>query len=196
MKLPRLSSSKANFIYLVVLFFFVYSWPYTVYGKIGSPMPLQTDRQKLIADSVARFAQVRKITIFPKFRIGSVPASAGALSGQAVVIVSPSMLEPDKFSDQEVEFILAHEVGHLERHDAYRFWTTWRRAWAEERELAADKIGVELTSCQAMSETIRRHVVEFMAGFSNHNDPHPHPQRRLQISCPDLKTHSDPTGRN
>ena len=146
-------------------------------------MPIETARENFISDRVKEYAQRLHADIRPVFRVGEVPSSAGALSGASVIIVSPAMLDPAKFTEHDIEFILAHEVGHLFRHDAYRFWTTWRRDWAEKRESAADVIGVRLVGCAAMAEAIRNHREAFMLGYLAHTDPHPHPQLRYEIAC-------------
>lgn len=183
MKKSIVSTWPANLFYLAVLWGCISMWPYTVYHRIGQPMPLDTPREKFIVAKVYEYSKRRGQALQVTFRVGEVPSSAGALTGASVIIVSPAMLDPQKFSDPDVEFILAHEVGHLERHDAYRFWTTWRRTWAEARESAADVIGVSLVGCQAMAEAIRNHREAFMIGYLDHSDPHPHPQRRYDFAC-------------
>lgn len=150
-------------------------------------MPMETAREKFILSRVSDYAHRLHTNIRPIFRVGEEPASAGALSGASVIIVSPAMLDQTKFTDHDIEFILAHEVGHLTRLDAYRFWTTWRRDWAEKRESAADVIGVSLVGCAAMLEAIRNHREEFMLGYLAHIDPHPHPQQRYTVACGNAK---------
>lgn len=183
MRALQLSSGQFNLIYLAILAAFVYSWPYTVYGKLGSLMPQVTPRELLIVTTVNGFAKQRKIAVRPTFRVGVVAASAGAFSGRAVILVSPAMLDEKRFSDGEIRFILGHEIGHIERFDAYRFWTKWNRAWAERRELEADKIGSELAGCSAMASTIKNHYAEFFEGFVSESDPHPHPATRFAHAC-------------
>lgn len=120
-------------------------------------------------------AAISKATFF----ICSAPAAAGAFFGNAVIIVSPAMLDSEKFSDNDIRFILAHEVGHVARLDAYRFWTRWPDSGAAARELDADRIAVRLVGCEAMKETIARHRNEFLKGCQEKGGHHPHPNMRL-----------------
>lgn len=183
MALGRLRKWVANTVYLVAICASIYSWPYLVYRNIGTPMPVKTARTELVKNLTRDYAQRLGLKLRVDFRVGTAAASAGAFSGASVIVVTHDMLNEHAFSDAEVAFIIAHEVGHLARYDAYRFWTTWDRAWAEEREHRADIIGVKLAGCKAMLATVERHRSQFMAGFHNSADPHPHPDSRLGRAC-------------
>jgi Zn-dependent protease with chaperone function len=183
MKKVRIPPWRFNIVYVLVLCAFIYNWPYTVYQNIGHAMQFETAREKYISSKVTEYAKELGIKVKTNFRVGQVPSSAGALSGASVIIISPAMLDAMQFSDKDIQFVLAHEVGHLARYDAYRFWTTWRREWAERRESAADVIAVKLTGCDAMAEAIKNHGEEFMLGYLDHEDPHPHPFDRYSRAC-------------
>jgi hypothetical protein len=162
----------------------LYDWPHQVYQKLGPPMKMETVREQFIAGEVRRYAVLLDDRLQPTFVIGSVPAAAGAFSGNAVIVISPAMLDPSQFSDNDIRFILAHEVGHIVRLDSYRFWTKWTRRGAEEREADADRIAVQLVGCVAMREAIDRHWSEFMKGYQEEGDHHPHPVARFHMACP------------
>lgn len=179
----RFTGKFANTLYSAFLLIMLYDWPYQVYQKIGPRMPATTVREKFITAQFHDYAQQLRIPVKPAFVIGPAPASAGALSGNAVVVISPEMLDPDKFSDNDVRFILAHELGHIARLDAYRFWTRWTDAASETREIDADRIGVRVAGCDAMRETVAHHWNEFLKGYEDDVDHHPHPDRRLREAC-------------
>lgn len=183
MRKIKASSWLFNLLYMFALCTFIYSWPYTIYQNIGRPMQTQTPREIYISSKVHQYVRAVGLNIKPIFRIGEVPSSAGALSGASVIIVSPAMLDQKRFSERDLDFILAHEVGHLARYDAYRFWTTWRRDWAEQRELAADAFAAKLAGCKAMAEAIKNHDHDFLLGYLDHEDPHPHPVDRYSRAC-------------
>jgi Zn-dependent protease with chaperone function len=172
-----------NTIYSVILLLMLYDWPHQVYRKIGPPMAVSTPRQQFIVGAVTDFASRLKMRIKPTFVMGPAPASAGSFSGAAVVVISPSMLDSTRFTDSDLNFILAHEIGHLARLDAYRFWTRWSDASAEARESDADRIAVSLVGCAAMRATIDHHWGEFLDGFKDPHDHHPHPEARYAAVC-------------
>ncbi|WP_371765579.1 M48 family metalloprotease [Massilia sp.] len=182
--LARFTGKIANTIYSAVLLAMLYDWPHQVYQKVGPRMPEATSREHLIVQEVTAYATRLNLRLKPTFVVGIVPASVGALSGNAVIVISPEMLDPMKFTDNDVRFILAHEVGHITRLDAYRFWTRWTDRGAEARELDADRIAVTLVGCDAMKETVAHHWDEFMKGYQEEGDHHPHPSARLQHACP------------
>jgi Zn-dependent protease with chaperone function len=179
----RYTGRIANTVYSAVLLLMLYDWPHQVYRKLGPRMSLDSDRSRLIAQQFDDYAQRLRMVVKPTFVLGSVPASAGAFSGNAVVVISPDMLDPAKFSDNDVRFILAHELGHIARLDAYRFWTRWTNQAAEVRELDADRIAVRLVGCAAMREAVLHHWAEFMKGYWEDGDHHPHPAERLHQVC-------------
>lgn len=148
-------------------------------------MPELTAREHLIVQEVNAYAKRLSVRLRPTFVVGGVPASAGALSGNAVIVISPEMLDPTKFTDNDVRFILAHEIGHITRLDAYRFWTRWTDHASEARELDADRIAVTLVGCEAMKETVAHHWNEFMLGYQEEGNHHPHPSARLRYACPE-----------
>jgi Zn-dependent protease with chaperone function len=164
----------------------LYDWPHQVYQKLGPPMPRVSVRERFISQQVDEYASRLQLQVTPTFVVGSVPASAGALSGNAVIVVSPGMLDPTKYTDNDVRFLLAHELGHVARLDAYRFWTRWTEEAAEAREIDADRIAVRLAGCEAMREVIVRHWGEFMKGYKEAEDHHPHPDKRFQEACGSL----------
>lgn len=170
-------------IYAAVLMFMVYDWPHQVYRKVGPPMSVVTAREQFIAHEVTKYAQQLDMVLKPHLVVGPVPASAGALSGNAVIVVSPAMLDIAQFSDNEIRYVLAHEVGHLARLDAYRFWTKWNRDASAAKEFDADRIAVRLVGCGPMQETVARHWNEFVKGFEEEADFHPHPTHRLAAAC-------------
>jgi len=180
----RLTGKIANTIYLAVLLAMLYDWPHQVYQKVGPLMSETTAREHFIVQEVKDYARRLNLRLKPTFVVGIVPGSVGALSGNAVIVISPEMLDPTKFTDNDVRFILAHEVGHITRLDAYRFWTRWTDRGAEARELDADRIAVTLVGCYAMKETVAHHWDEFMKGYQEEGDHHPHPSARLQHACP------------
>jgi Zn-dependent protease with chaperone function len=92
------------------------------------------------------------------------------------------LLNESSFSDSEVTFVLTHEVGHIKRHDSYRPWARAYRKWAEDRELQTDIIGAQLSGCEAMKSLLTRHRKEFIAGWKDESDPHPHPDVRYGVS--------------
>jgi Zn-dependent protease with chaperone function len=167
----------------VLLLLMLYDWPHQVYRNLGPRMPAGTERQRLIATAVDVYAHRLRLRLTPTFVIGSAPASAGSFSGNAVIVISPAMLDPAKYSDNDVTFILAHEVGHIARLDAYRFWTRWTRGGAAAREIDADRIAVRLVGCGAMRETVMHHWSSFMQGYQEEGDYHPHPSTRLHQVC-------------
>jgi Zn-dependent protease with chaperone function len=179
----RFNGKLANTLYSAVLMLMLYDWPHQVYRKIGPPMQQVTERERFIAEQVDSYSKSLRARIKPIFVMGPVPASAGAFSRNAVIVISRDMLDPRRFTDNDIRFILAHEVGHIVRLDAYRFWTRWTTAGAEAREIAADKLGVELVGCDAMRETVAHHWAEFMKGYEDDKDHHPHPETRLREAC-------------
>lgn len=181
---PRYTSRIANTIYSAVLLTMLYDWPYQIYQRLGPRMSETTARERFIVQEVRAYANRLQLRLKPTFVIGSVPASAGAFSGNAVIVIPPEMMDASKWSDNEVRFILAHEVGHIARLDAYRFWTRWTERGAEGRESDADNIAVSLVGCLAMEETVARYWGEFMKGYQEKGDHHPHPSQRLQHACP------------
>lgn len=181
---PRYTSRIANTIYSAVLLAMLYDWPYQIYQRLGPRMSETTARERFIVQEVGAYADRLQLRLKPTFVVGSVPASAGAFSGNAVIVIPPEMLDASKWSDNEVRFILAHEVGHIARLDAYRFWTRWTERGAEGRESDADHIAVGLVGCRAMEETVARYWGEFMKGYQEKGDHHPHPSQRLQHACP------------
>lgn len=181
---PRYTSRIANTIYSAVLLAMLYDWPYQIYQRLGPRMSETTARERFIVQEVDAYADRLQLRVKPTFVVGSVPASAGAFSGNAVIVISRDMLDPSKWSDNEVRFILAHEIGHIARLDAYRFWTRWTESGAEGRESDADHIGVGLVGCRAMEETVARYWGEFMKGYQEKGDHHPHPSQRLRHACP------------
>jgi hypothetical protein len=187
----RLNPTLVNTIYSAVLLVMLYDWPYQVYQKLGPLMPLSSNRERFIVRQVDDYARRLQLKIKPTFVIGSVPASAGALSGNAVIVVSPGMLDPTGYSDNDVRFFLAHELGHIARLDAYRFWTRWTDAAADVREIDADRIAVRLTGCGAMREAIAHHRDEFMKGYKQAGDHHPHPDTRYEAACGALSRRSE-----
>lgn len=162
----------------------LYDWPYQIYQRLGPRMSETTARERFIVQEVGAYAGRLQLRLKPTFVVGSVPASAGAFSGNAVIVISPEMLDVSKWSDNEVRFILAHEVGHIARLDAYRFWTRWTERGAEGRESDADHIAVGLVGCRAMEEAVARYWGEFMKGYQEKGDHHPHPSQRLRHACP------------
>lgn len=180
---PRYTSRIANTIYSAVLLAMLYDWPYQIYQKLGPRMSETTARERFIVQEVSAYASRLRLRLKPTFVVGSVPASAGAFSGNAVIVIPLEMLDASKWSDNEVRFILAHEVGHIARLDAYRFWTRWTERGAEGRENDADRIAAGLVGCKAMEETIARYWGEFMKGYQEKGDHHPHPSHRLQHAC-------------
>lgn len=182
-KKARFTGRIANTIYSAALLAMLYDWPHQVYQKLGPRMGAVTAREQFIIQEVDDYARRLRLRLNPTFVIGSVPAAAGAFSGNAVIVVSPAMLDLAKFSDNDVRFILAHEVGHVARLDSYRFWTRWTDSGAAARELDADRIAVRLVGCDAMRETVARHWHEFLKGYQEEGDYHPHPERRLSEVC-------------
>lgn len=172
-----------NFIYLIVIIGFVSEWPYVVYSKTGENMKNKTQREKYITSITSEYSNRINLYSSIDFRINSFPGSAGSLAGNSIIFISKDMLDEKKYSDGDINFIISHEIGHLKRYDAYRFWTKWKRSWAEEMELNADKIAVSLSGCHPMLEIIKRHNKEFMIGYEDKNDPHPHPIERLKKVC-------------
>lgn len=164
----------------------LYDWPHQVYQKLGPRMPQVSARERFIARQVDEDARRLQLQLKPTFIIGSVPASAGAFSGNAVIVISPGMLDPTKYTDNDVRFLLAHELGHIARLDAYRFWTRWTAGAAEAREVDADRIAVRVVGCDAMRETVVHHWDEFMKGYKDEGDHHPHPDKRFQEACGSL----------
>lgn len=164
----------------------LYDWPHQVYQKLGPRMPQVSARERFIVQQVAEYADRLHLRLKPTFVLGSAPASAGAFSRNAVIVVSPGMLDPSKFTDDDVRFILAHELGHVARLDAYRFWTRWTDGGAEAREIDADRIAVRVVGCDAMRETIAHHRDEFLKGYREDGDHHPHPDKRWQAACGSL----------
>lgn len=161
----------------------LYDWPHQVYRNLGPRMPMATEREQLIVAAVDAFAGRLHLHLAPTFVIGRAPASAGSFSGNAVIVISPAMLDPAMYSDNDVRFLLAHEVGHIARLDAYRFWTRWTRAAAAAREIDADRIAVRLVGCGAMRETVNRHWSNFVQGYHEKGDYHPYPSTRLHDAC-------------
>jgi Zn-dependent protease with chaperone function len=170
-------------LYSIVLLLMLYDWPHQVYRNLGPRMAAATERERLIVTAVDAYAGRLHLRLTPTFVIGSAPASAGSFSGNAVIVISSAMLNPMKYSDNDVRFILAHEVGHIARLDAYRFWTRWTRGAAAAREIDADRIAVRLVGCSAMRETVMHHWSNFMLGYQEEGDYHPHPNTRLQAVC-------------
>lgn len=161
----------------------LYDWPHQVYQKLGPQMPHVSARQRFVVQQVDEYARRLNLQVEPTFVVGPVPASAGAFSGKAVIVVSQDMLDPGKYSDNDVRFLLAHELGHIARLDAYRFWTRWSDSAAEAREIDADRIAVRVVGCAAMRETVVQHWAEFMKGYNEEGDHHPHPDTRFQQAC-------------
>ena len=182
-KKGRFTGRIANTIYSAALLAMLYDWPHQVYQKLGPRMGAATAREQFIVQEVDDYARRLRLRLNPTFVIGSAAAAAGAFSGNAVIVVSPGMLDREKFSDNDVRFILAHEVGHVARLDAYRFWTRWTDGGAAARELDADRIAVRLVGCGAMKETVARHWHEFLKGYQEEGDHHPHPDTRLSEVC-------------
>jgi hypothetical protein len=183
-KSRRLLNPKiVNTIYSVVLLLMLYDWPHQVYQKLGPRMPQVSARERFVAQQVDEYARRLNLRIEPTFIVGPVPASAGAFSGNAVIVISHGMLDSSKYTDNDVRFILAHEVGHIARLDAYRFWTRWSDGAAEAREIDADRIAVRVVGCEAMRETIDHHRAEFLKGYNEEGDHHPHPDRRFEQAC-------------
>jgi len=180
---PRFTGKLANTLYSAVLLIMLYDWPYQVYRKLGPGMPEVTVREQFIAAQFHDYARRLRVDVKPTFVIGAAPASVGAFSGNAVIVISPEMLDPAKFTDNDVRFILAHELGHIARLDAYRFWTRWTSEAAEGREIDADRIAVRVTGCDAMRETVAHHWDEFLKGYQEEGDHHPHPAVRLREVC-------------
>lgn len=181
-----LSGKTANTLYSVVLLLMLYDWPHQIYRNLGPRMPAATGRERLIVTAVDVDARRLHLRLTPTFVIGSAPASAGSFSGNAVIVISPSMLDPQQYSNNDVRFILAHEVGHIARLDAYRFWTRWTRGGAATREIDADRIAVRLVGCGAMRETVMHHWSNFILGYHEQGDYHPHPSTRLRDACGDF----------
>ena len=179
----RFKGKLANTLYSCVLLVMIYDWPNQVYQKLGPRMPEVSMREQFIVRQTMALADRLDLRIKPTFVMGSAPASAGAFSGNAVIVVSPEILNESHFGDDEVRFILAHEIGHIARLDAYRFWSRWTQHAAENRELDADRIAVLLVGCDAMTVTVTRHWNEFLKGFTDDHDHHPHPAARLAHAC-------------
>jgi Zn-dependent protease with chaperone function len=174
----------ANTLYSSVLLLMLYDWPHQVYQKLGPRMGQTTVREHLIVEQFQSHVRRLHLSVRPTFVVGPVPASAGAFSGNAIIVISSAMLDPAKFSDNDVRFIVAHEAGHIARLDVYRFWTRWTRGASEAREIDADKIAVRLVGCAPMVEAITHHWDEFMKGYRDDSDHHPHPSDRLRAACP------------
>lgn len=174
-------------VYSAVLMIMLYDWPYQVYQKIGPRMDQATARERFIIEHVAHYSDRLGLQIRPAFVVGPVAASAVAFSGNAVIVVSAEMLDSKRYSDDDVRFILGHELGHVLRLDTYRFWTRWTNSAAARREIAADRIAVRVAGCAAMRMTIANHRAEFMKGFLDDRDHHPHPDQRYQEACGDFR---------
>lgn len=179
----KFKGKLANTLYSCILLVMIYDWPHQVYQKLGPRMPEESMREQFIVRETKELADRLDLRIKPTFVMGSAPASAGAFSGNAVIVVSPELLDRSRFSDEEVRFILAHEIGHIARLDAYRFWTRWTHTAAENRELDADRVAVLLVGCDAMTVTVFHHWSEFLKGFTDDRDHHPYPATRLAHAC-------------
>lgn len=176
-------SARYNIIYSIVIIIFVSIWPYVVYSNTGTMMNDETQREKFIRSIAFDYSKKMKINGNIHFRINNVAGSAGSFSGESIIFISKEMLNTKIYSDNDVRFIIGHELGHIKRYDAYRFWTKWNRSLAEDRELKADKIATNIIGCEPMIEIINNHLKEFMIGYYDDIDPHPNPFIRLKESC-------------
>lgn len=119
----RFTGRIANTVYSDALLAMLYDWPHRVYQRLGPRMGAAAVREQFVVKEVDDYTRRLRLRLNPTFFIGRAPAAARVFSGNAVILVSLAMLDPEKFSDNDVRFILAHEVGHVARPDPYRFWT-------------------------------------------------------------------------
>lgn len=153
--------------------------------KYDSLVGKESAREKLIHEVAAAYATKAGLDQAPDLVISKdprAPLAARAILFNGIIAVSPSLLDPTKYTDDDVRGVVAHEIGHLVRWDSYRVWNQFDADWAREKELAADTFAAGITSCEIMHALIRNHLDGAMAGYNNPDDPHPHPDARMKAA--------------
>lgn len=154
---------------------------------IESTLEINTPRANFIKIATNDIAV--KLGIYPIPRIFQHQniISIDTFQGPARIGVSPEMLDPKAYSDDEVRFILAHEMTHIKNHDWLRFWNEYVQTWAEKKELEADAVAGQLAGCAAARSFFNKEWNAAVAAFINDVDHHPHPEQRINVACAGMK---------
>ena len=152
------------------------------------PLPEpDTPRARFIVQEVKLLSARIGLPSTPLVFLGQNTHSVHSLWLPNYIAVDRTMLDPSQYGDNEIIFVLGHELAHINNRDGIRLRWQPDAAWSYRREYLADETGAALAGCAAMAQTISRHYDTFNDGAKDPSDPHPSPEDRLQHSCPGAK---------
>lgn len=149
----------------------------------SQPFPEDTQRKAFISLTVDEMSRATNLNLTPVVRLGDKTSAVSSIFGPAIIEIESDLLNEDLFSDDDIRVIIGHEVGHIARHDTYRFWTKFRRTWGEEREFSADHWAGRLAGCSAFKDLVARNIEKFERAHANSRDPHGAPSQRIKAAC-------------